>query len=586
MGRSFSSISSSSSLAIPHGGGKGRESNGYDNIASTASVRWCRGREFFTAYASARRYGSGATRPEMIELDRITIETVEDMRVAGVQTSSSSSSSSTSSNHHTNSSSSLGAPPTTTIAATLIPREASASSSGSRDTEVETTSTAVWPHEGTPTDPLRSTTNESVSMHSADECLSHSSSSSSSHTYWSVHRVDGFSRGRIMNYIRRMGVTVSNPFHIATSTIQTPQPVHVGSRRGVSNANDPSSTETADAMLSIVLYTATLHLPLPPPHGSYMAEGVGESRKDAELLAAMHAERVCDALGVPLFRLPSMQQNYAENIRRNEGRHAPLPGDPLKPEGTPVPPPLRMVSAAVEAAIQQTQQQQQHHVVWGQEGGKTMGVVEGSSSLGRPVQHETHTNATTAGTPDGRTAMTRSGVADAGEAKKEKEEWTFFSASSSLFSPRVKEAEVVQEHLSSSLSSVLPSRAENGVPKGKLGEGREGRGSTPSPVGHSVLISPAVDPHQHPSLSPLPENRKNAKEDKAPKKVESRKEALRRVATFVFPSSSSTMEKKEEEGRRSEKKKQQSGASLSSSPFLKEEEEGGGETQNGIPIIL
>lgn len=162
-----------------------------------------------------------------------------------------------------------------------------------------------------------------------------SSSSAASHT--SVHRVDPFSRGRMLNYLRRMGFKGDTPFTTKSHTV-------------VSDIPSSSITGGRNAVKTSMLYTATLRLPLPAPHGSYVAEGTGETVKDAELLAAMHAERVCDALGVPLFRLPSMQQKYAENVRKTEGRYAPLPGDPLKPEGTPLPPPLRMVSAATEAA--------------------------------------------------------------------------------------------------------------------------------------------------------------------------------------------------------------------------------------------
>lgn len=153
--------------------------------------------------------------------------------------------------------------------------------------------------------------------------------------FWNVQKVDPFSRGRVINYLRRMGFKgTGSPFKIKATPVAGGQQVEV---------NDLHHITT-----TTVLYTATLRVPLPAPHGSYVAEGIGETIKDAELLAAMHAERVCDALGVPLFRLPSMQQKYAENVRRTEGRYAPLPGDPMRPEGSPVPPPLRMVSAAIE----------------------------------------------------------------------------------------------------------------------------------------------------------------------------------------------------------------------------------------------
>lgn len=166
---------------------------------------------------------------------------------------------------------------------------------------------------------------------SSGAAASHAAASSTIHSasaaaYTTVDHVDAFSRGRVLNYLKRMGVSSS----------QLPQ----GARSPFTTRPHPDATPGRE------LFTATLRLPLPPPHGSYVAEGVAETVKDAELLAAMHAERVCDALAVPLFRLPSMQQKYAENVRQSEGRYAPLPGDAIRPEGTPLPPPLRMVSAA------------------------------------------------------------------------------------------------------------------------------------------------------------------------------------------------------------------------------------------------
>lgn len=173
------------------------------------------------------------------------------------------------------------------------------------------------------------------SVDSKNSSTSWSTGTGGGEPYWNVQKVDPFSRGRVINFLRRMGFKgAGSPFKIKAT------PVAGGQQMEVDDVN-PTATTT-------VLYTATLRVPLPPPHGSYVAEGIGETVKDAELLAAMHAERVCDALGVPLFRLPSMQQKYAENVRRTEGRYAPLPGDPMRPEGSPVPPPLRMVSAAVE----------------------------------------------------------------------------------------------------------------------------------------------------------------------------------------------------------------------------------------------
>ncbi|RNF27486.1 uncharacterized protein Tco025E_00288 [Trypanosoma conorhini] len=138
--------------------------------------------------------------------------------------------------------------------------------------------------------------------------------------YWDVTSIDNFAKSRVLNYVRRTGNRSADVFEVS-----------------------------AEPMLGRTVYRARCKLVLPSPHHFYVAEGVGEDEKDAELLAAMHAERVCDALGVPLFRLSSMQQKYAENVRR-QGRYAPMPGDPIKPENTIAPPPLRMLTAAPEGS--------------------------------------------------------------------------------------------------------------------------------------------------------------------------------------------------------------------------------------------
>ena len=145
--------------------------------------------------------------------------------------------------------------------------------------------------------------------------------------YYDVHAVDPFARGRVANFIRRMGRVEGEIFHV----------------KELPAAQDSSGAAAATEHTRPLLFIATCRVPLPEPHLSYLAEGVAEDRKEAELLAAMHAERVCDALGVPLFRLKTAQQKHAETVRQKEGRYAPFPGDPVKPLGTPVPPPLRLL---------------------------------------------------------------------------------------------------------------------------------------------------------------------------------------------------------------------------------------------------
>jgi hypothetical protein len=141
--------------------------------------------------------------------------------------------------------------------------------------------------------------------------------------YCDVHNVDPFARGRVVNFIRRVSRVEGDLFRV--KEVQQP-------------GTDPTTGQPLPPV-----YVATCTVPLPAPHGSHVAEGLAGDRKEAEMVAAMHAERVCDALGVPLFRLKTAQQKHAETVRMKEGRYAPLPGDPVKPLGTPVPPPLRLL---------------------------------------------------------------------------------------------------------------------------------------------------------------------------------------------------------------------------------------------------
>lgn len=486
----------------------------------------------------------------MIEFDCITIETVEDMRVAGVRSGG---------GDHPSSfceSSSSSSSATTTITATCFSHEdaaassSSSSSSGFSRSDGKASFTDGWqPHQegsatdASPTDPFVTVLSTAESRTHASSSTTSSSSSSArqgSQTYWNVQQVDAFSRGRMINYIRRMGVTTTNPFHITTSVETLGQPVHVGSRQAASSPpTETQEEEEEEAVISTMLYTATLHLPLPPPHGSYIAEGVGENRKDAELLACMHAERVCDALGVPLFRLPSMQQNYAENVRRQEGRYAPLPGDALKPEGTPVPPPLRMVSAAVEVALQKKKQKKNR-------ASSSPPTVE---AVVDPLR-ETLPFPMTARVEGISLPKTKAPTEEEeGEEKEKRGEGprTFLSASSSLFSPRVKEAEVVQEHLSSSSSIVSTCHRR------RAEKGGDGGGPSPPPPeekekGHSVSSTPPVG-----SASPSPllsRNVRHQQDEAARKEVVKGKENEVVQKEAVGSASSSIKVEEEAAGRR------------------------------------
>lgn len=157
--------------------------------------------------------------------------------------------------------------------------------------------------------------NAAAASTSRGEAASASAHSSSS-LFTIVSAVDVFAKGKVSNYLRRMGAKDSSLFSICREE-------DVVTRREVVRAR--------------------VKLILPAPHGGmFVGEGVSDNEKDAESLAAMHAEHIMDALGVPLFRLSSMQVKHAEAAKR-QNRYAPMPGDPVKPEGTAVPSPFRMV---------------------------------------------------------------------------------------------------------------------------------------------------------------------------------------------------------------------------------------------------
>ena len=101
-----------------------------------------------------------------------------------------------------------------------------------------------------------------------------------------------------------------------------------------SNKNDSDENGEGDAE-----YRATIRLPLPEAYGARIAEGLATNQKDAEVAAAMHAERIIDTLGFSLYSLQTSQRRHAEAAAA-AGRWAPMPGDlPRGPE-TASPPPF------------------------------------------------------------------------------------------------------------------------------------------------------------------------------------------------------------------------------------------------------
>lgn len=186
-----------------------------------------------------------------------------------------------------------------------------------------------------------------------------------------VVTVDTFAKSKVLNFLKSLSGGGSAGGGSRTYS-QRQRDARCGDVTPLNSAAFETNTEQYDGRC---VYRSRIRLPLPTPHGVKVAEGIGDTEKDAEVLAAMHAERVIDALGIPLHRLPSAQQKHAERARK-QGRWAPMPGDAVRPEGTPVPPMLRMLTlkgqpTSVEAQHVDTQRSPRASMVmdgaWGDE---------------------------------------------------------------------------------------------------------------------------------------------------------------------------------------------------------------------------
>jgi hypothetical protein len=143
-----------------------------------------------------------------------------------------------------------------------------------------------------------------------------------------VRALDTFARGKVLNFLKRQraarGIT------------------------GAATGDDVFETEDHNVDGQDVV-RCRVRLVLPAPHDAATAEGTADNAKDAEVLAAMHAERIIDALGHPIYRLSSTQQKHAQ-AAREAGRWAPMPEDEMKPFGTALPPPLRKLTFGASAS--------------------------------------------------------------------------------------------------------------------------------------------------------------------------------------------------------------------------------------------
>ncbi|RNC43410.1 hypothetical protein TcCL_NonESM06913, partial [Trypanosoma cruzi] len=118
-----------------------------------------------------------------------------------------------------------------------------------------------------------------------------------------ITTIDTFARAKVANFAKRMP-------HSACETSSSASHL-LAEVREVQTAGDEEK-----------LFHARVRVPLPPEYGERWGEGLASTEKEAELVAAMHAERVIDAMGFPMFQLTSKQKRHAE-AARNAGRWAP-----------------------------------------------------------------------------------------------------------------------------------------------------------------------------------------------------------------------------------------------------------------------
>ncbi|KAH8605538.1 hypothetical protein ERJ75_001622700 [Trypanosoma vivax] len=140
--------------------------------------------------------------------------------------------------------------------------------------------------------------------------------------------VDTFARAKVGNFIKRILGDGSNS---AEAPAASSSQLNFEVREVQTSGGDDDK-----------LFHARLCLPLPLAYGERWAEGLAPTSKEAENVAAMHAERIIDALGFPMFLLTSKQQRHAAAARK-AGRWAPMPGETTLPPDTPSPPRLQLV---------------------------------------------------------------------------------------------------------------------------------------------------------------------------------------------------------------------------------------------------
>ncbi|CCW67347.1 unnamed protein product [Phytomonas sp. Hart1] len=179
-----------------------------------------------------------------------------------------------------------------------------------------------------------------------------------------VHTLDPFARAKILNFIQRM---LSLPSSSSSNTRDT-DVVRNGSHEALDKSvYVPEVREVQGNPGFGKQYHATLRLPLPSEYGLRYGEGFASTERDAELVAAMHAERVLDKLGFHIYQLSSKQSRHAEAARK-AGRWAPMPDEGERglsrpPPTTSSPPSLQYVMENTTMSVSRQLQLDKVHFV-------------------------------------------------------------------------------------------------------------------------------------------------------------------------------------------------------------------------------
>ena len=146
-----------------------------------------------------------------------------------------------------------------------------------------------------------------------------------------IHTIDPLARARIQNYLLRNQGGQSETFSPILASVVTPS---FNTSDGSANIFELSSQRQADALV----YRAQLQVPLPKElEGHIVATGYALLAREACHTAAMHAERVLDALNVPVCGLKRAQEKYAA-AKKHLGLQAPISGSKMRnPKETPIP---------------------------------------------------------------------------------------------------------------------------------------------------------------------------------------------------------------------------------------------------------